>query len=80
MGVNKEDAVKMASTLGGGVGRNGHICGAVSDAALIIGMKFGSTDPADFQVKEKAYNKNTTCSGQKNRNNYMYSSDKGENT
>jgi len=43
--------------MGGGVGRNGHICGAVSGAALIIGMKFGTTDPANFQAKEKAYNK-----------------------
>ena len=57
VGMNEEDAVKMASALGGGVGRNGHICGAVSGAALIIGMKFGTTDPANFQTKEKAYNK-----------------------
>jgi C_GCAxxG_C_C family probable redox protein len=57
VGMNQEDAVKMASALGGGVGRNGHICGAVSGAALIIGMKLGTTDPANFQAKEKAYNK-----------------------
>ena len=57
VGVNEEDAVKMASALGGGVGRNGHICGAVSGAALIIGMKYGTTDPTDFQAKETAYNK-----------------------
>jgi C_GCAxxG_C_C family probable redox protein len=47
----------MASALGGGVGRNGHICGAVSGAALIIGMKYGTADPTDFQAKETAYNK-----------------------
>ena len=57
VGMNQEDAVKMASVLGGGVGRNGHICGAVSGAALIIGMKFGTTDPANFPAKEKAYDK-----------------------
>ena len=57
VGIKEEDAIRMASALGGGVGRNGHICGAVSGAALIIGMKFGSTDPANFQAKEKAYNK-----------------------
>ena len=57
VGMKEEDAVRMASALGGGVGRNGHICGAVSGAALIIGMKFGTTDPANFQAKEKAYNK-----------------------
>jgi C_GCAxxG_C_C family probable redox protein len=57
VGVNEEDAVKMASAQGGGVGRNGHICGAVSGAALIIGMKYGTADPTDFQAKETAYNK-----------------------
>ncbi len=57
VGINQEDAVKMASALGGGVGRNGHICGAVSGAALIIGMKFGTINPADFPAKEIAYNK-----------------------
>jgi len=57
VGMKEEDAVRMASALGGGVGRNGHICGAVSGAALIIGMKFGTTDPANFQAKEIAYNK-----------------------
>ena len=57
VGMKAEDAIRMAAVLGGGVGRNGHICGAVSGAALIIGMKFGTTDPSDFQTKEKAYNK-----------------------
>ncbi|PKN76694.1 MAG: hypothetical protein CVU52_03600 [Deltaproteobacteria bacterium HGW-Deltaproteobacteria-10] len=57
VGINQEDAVRMASALGGGVGRNGNICGAVSGAALIIGMKFGTTDPVNFPAKEKAYNK-----------------------
>jgi C_GCAxxG_C_C family probable redox protein len=57
VGMKEDDAVRMVSSLGGGVGRNGQICGAVSGAALIIGMKFGSTDPANFTAKEKAYNK-----------------------
>jgi C_GCAxxG_C_C family probable redox protein len=57
VGMNQEDAIRMASALGGGLGRNGHICGAVSAAALIIGMKFGTIDPLDFPAKEKAYNK-----------------------
>jgi len=57
VGMKEEDAVRMASSLGGGVGRNGQICGAVSGAALIIGMKFGTTDPTNFQAKEEAYNK-----------------------
>ncbi len=57
VGIKAEDVIRMASALGGGVGRNGHICGAVSAAALIIGLKFGTTNPVDFPAKEKAYNK-----------------------
>jgi C_GCAxxG_C_C family probable redox protein len=57
VGMNKEDAVKMASVLGGGIGRTGHICGAVSGAALVIGMKFGSTDNTNKQARDKAYQK-----------------------
>jgi C_GCAxxG_C_C family probable redox protein len=57
VGMNEEDAVKMASVLGGGIGRTGHICGAVSGAALIIGMKFGSTDNTNIHSRDKAYQK-----------------------
>lgn len=57
VGMNEEDAVKMASALGGGIGRTGHICGAVSGAALIIGMKFGSTDNTAKHSRAKAYQK-----------------------
>jgi C_GCAxxG_C_C family probable redox protein len=57
VGMNEEDAIKMASVLGGGIGRTGHICGAVSGAALVIGMKFGSTDNTDKHSKDKAYQK-----------------------
>ena len=54
---NEEDAVKMASVLGGGIGRTGHVCGAVSGAALVIGMKFGSTDNTAKHARAKAYQK-----------------------
>jgi C_GCAxxG_C_C family probable redox protein len=57
VGMNEEEAVKMASVLGGGIGRTGHICGAVSGAALVIGMKFGSTDNTDKHSRNKAYQK-----------------------
>jgi C_GCAxxG_C_C family probable redox protein len=57
VGMNEEDAVKMASVLGGGIGRTGHICGAVSGAALVIGMKFGSTDNTAKHARTKAYQK-----------------------
>jgi C_GCAxxG_C_C family probable redox protein len=57
VGMNEEEAVKMTSVMGGGIGRTGHICGAVSSAALIIGMKFGSTDNTVKHARAKAYQK-----------------------
>jgi C_GCAxxG_C_C family probable redox protein len=57
VGVNEEEIVRIASVLGGGVGRTGNICGAVSGAALIIGAKFGSTDNTNIHSKDKAYQK-----------------------
>ena len=57
VGVNEEEIVKMASVLGGGIGRTGHVCGAVSGAVLIIGAKFGSTDNTNVHSKDKAYQK-----------------------
>jgi len=57
VGQNEKELVKMASVLGGGIGRTGHVCGAVSGAALIIGAKFGSTDNTKLESKDKAYQK-----------------------
>jgi C_GCAxxG_C_C family probable redox protein len=57
VGMNEEDAVKMVSALGGGIGRTGNICGAISGAALVIGMKFGSTDNTAKHSRAKAYKK-----------------------
>jgi len=47
----------MVSALGGGIGRTGNICGAISGAALVIGMKFGSTDNTAKHSRAKAYKK-----------------------
>ncbi len=57
VGINEEEIIKIASVLGGGIGRTGHVCGAVSGAALIIGAKFGSTDNTNIHSKDKAYQK-----------------------
>ncbi len=57
VGINEEEIVKMASVLGGGIGRTGNVCGAVSGAALIIGAKFGSTDNTNMHSKDNAYQK-----------------------
>ena len=54
-GLERETALKLASGLGGGMGRTGQTCGAVSGALLALGLKYGSADPQDKAAKEKTY-------------------------
>jgi C_GCAxxG_C_C family probable redox protein len=52
----QEDAVVgMASGFGGGVGRTGEICGALTGAALVLGARFGHADPAETGKRETTY-------------------------
>lgn len=41
-----EDMVKIATPFGGGMGRAGCVCGALSGAMLILGAARGRTDPS----------------------------------
>ena len=54
-GLDKETALRLSCGLGGGLGKLGLVCGAVSGACLIIGLKHGQYLPDDKQSKEKTY-------------------------
>lgn len=54
-GMSEEDALKLASPMGAGVGRMREMCGAVSAMALLEGLKEGNTDPADKQAQGRTY-------------------------
>ena len=54
-GMDMETAVKLAAPFGGGIGRLREVCGAVSGMAMVTGMKYGYTDPADTQAKMEHY-------------------------
>ncbi len=56
-GLTVEQCAKVAAGFGGGIGRMGKICGALSGAIIVLGMKFGATDPKDKATKMKAYQK-----------------------
>jgi C_GCAxxG_C_C family probable redox protein len=56
-GLDKNTGLKISSGLGGGIGRTGNICGAVTGAILILGLKFGTTNPKDKNGKYAAYKK-----------------------
>lgn len=54
-GMEKEMALKLASPMGGGIGRMREVCGVVSAMALLAGLKKGNTDPANGEGKEQIY-------------------------
>ncbi|BBB90057.1 MAG TPA: C-GCAxxG-C-C family protein [Methylomusa anaerophila] len=44
-GFDRETAIKIASTFGGGMGMSGETCGAVTGALMALGLKHDMTDP-----------------------------------
>jgi len=55
-GLNREMALKVSGAFGGGMGRMGETCGAVTGVFMVIGLKYGKTKVEDEQTKERAYN------------------------
>lgn len=53
-GIDEELALKLGTSFGGGA-RNGEICGAVSGALLVLGLKYGHYNAADNEQKSRAY-------------------------
>jgi C_GCAxxG_C_C family probable redox protein len=45
-GLGKKTALKLASPFGGGMGRHGEVCGAVSGALLALGLARGADQPS----------------------------------
>ena len=54
-GIERETAAKLASSFGGGLGRMREVCGAVSGAAMVLGLAKGYSDPEDFDAKKAHY-------------------------
>jgi C_GCAxxG_C_C family probable redox protein len=50
-----ETALKLSAAFGGGLGRQGEICGAASGALMVIGLENGQTTPEDKAAKEHTY-------------------------
>ena len=54
-GLEIDDAARMASSFGGGLGRMREVCGTVSGAALALGIVKGYSDPKDYSAKKAHY-------------------------
>jgi C_GCAxxG_C_C family probable redox protein len=54
-GVDPEIAARISAGFGGGMGRSGFTCGAITGALMVAGLKQGGTQPTDKAAKERAY-------------------------
>ncbi|HEY9055342.1 MAG TPA: C-GCAxxG-C-C family protein [Rectinemataceae bacterium] len=55
LGIDYALAHRLACGFGGGVGRRGMICGAVSGGVLVLSVLYGSTRSEDQEAKLKTY-------------------------
>ncbi|NLJ10858.1 MAG: C_GCAxxG_C_C family protein [Treponema sp.] len=55
--IDKEMAMKAATGFGAGMGRKEEVCGAVSGAIMVIGMKYGRAENQDRSLTEQTYQK-----------------------
>ena len=53
--IDFDAAMKLSSSFGGGMGRMREVCGAVSGAFMIAGLKCGYCDPCDKAAKSAHY-------------------------
>jgi C_GCAxxG_C_C family probable redox protein len=53
LGLDPETAKKISCGFGAGISKTGNICGAVSGAIMVIGLKYGKTKQGDDAATEK---------------------------
>lgn len=56
-GLERGTSLRLASSFGGGLGRMREVCGAVSGAAMVLGLVCGSADPTDHAAKTAHYHR-----------------------
>ena len=54
-GQDEETMARLSSSFGGGLGRMREVCGAVSGAAMVLGLRKGFSDPKDAAAKKEHY-------------------------
>ena len=64
MGLTPEQAAKLSSGFGGGMGRMREVCGAVSGMVMVLGAVDGYDRAGDDEIKMKLYQKVQTLAGE----------------
>ena len=55
LGLNREMALRVAGAFGSGMAQMGEVCGAVSGALMVIGLKYGKTSAEDEPSRIETY-------------------------
>ena len=55
LGMDEDTATRVAASFGGGMGRSGGPCGALTGALMALSLATASLDPADKEAKERNY-------------------------
>ncbi|HRX15740.1 MAG TPA: C-GCAxxG-C-C family protein, partial [Spirochaetota bacterium] len=57
LGISEDNALKIMTGFGAGMGRRQEICGAVSGGIAVLSMLYGRTGSDDKQKSEETYDK-----------------------
>lgn len=55
LGLDISKATKISCGFGGGIGGTKQLCGAITGAYMVIGLKHGNSDAEDQESKKKTY-------------------------
>ncbi len=55
LGLSEEQALRVSSGFGGGMGQTGGVCGVISGGIMAIGLRYGSGVPGDKEARAKTY-------------------------
>ena len=64
LGIDEDTALKIACGFGGGIGRKGEVCGAVTGVIMALGVKYGRGENEDGAAVETTYAKTREFMGQ----------------
>lgn len=54
-GLDRRIAARISQGFGAGIGRTDEICGSLSGAIMVIGLRYGGINPDDKPAKEETY-------------------------
>lgn len=72
-GLDRETALKLSASFGGGMGRMREVCGTVSGMLMVAGMETGAVEGKDIQGKKRNYDIVQALAGEfRKRNGSIY--------